>query len=89
MLKSITLMVALATLGCFSLATWAKPVTSAVPPKDAQCSQSVCTTKCDAKNEKCLVTCDDKAASNNCTKKFNHVTPYGVLEVTPKRGSPP
>jgi hypothetical protein len=59
MLKSITLMVALATLGCLSLATWAKPVT----PKDAQCSQSVCTTKCDAKNEKCLVTCDDKAAS--------------------------
>jgi hypothetical protein len=84
MLKSITLMVALAALGCLSLATWAKPVT----PKDAQCSQSVCTTKCDAKNEKCLVTCDDKAASNNRTKKFNHVTPYGVLEVTPKRGSP-
>jgi hypothetical protein len=88
MLKSVTLMVALATLGCLSLATWAKPVISTATSKDTQCSQNVCTTKCNAKNEKCLVTCEDKAAGNNCTKKFNHVTPYGVLEVIPKRASP-
>jgi hypothetical protein len=88
MLKSITLMVAIATLGYFSGAIWAKPVTSTTTSKDPQCSQSVCTKKCDAKNEKCSISCDDKAASNTCGKNSKHVTPFGVLEVIPKRGSP-
>ena len=87
MTKLIALFVGPAALGYFSLA-WAKPIVSTATSKDAQCSQSVCITKCDAKNEKCLITCDDKAAGNNCKKNLNHVTPYGVLEVTPKRGSP-
>lgn len=82
MVRFIALFMGLATLG-YSLATWAKPIAPTATSKDAQCSQSVCTTKCDAKNEKCLIACDDKAASN-CKKNFNHVTPYGVLEVTPK-----
>src|SRR5262245_19366592 len=90
MLKSITLIVALATLGCVSLASWAKPVTTSTAiSKDTLCSQSACTTKCDAKGGKCLVTCDDnKVTGNNCSRNFKHVTPYGELEVTPKRGSP-
>jgi hypothetical protein len=88
MLKSITLMLAIATLGCFSVAIWAKPIASTTTAKDAQCNQNVCTTKCDAKNEKCSITCEDKAAGNNCGKDFKHVTPFGVLEVTPKRGAP-
>jgi hypothetical protein len=81
-LKSITLILALAT----PAAEWAAPVTSPTTPlKDTQCTQSVCTTKCDAKNEKCRISCDDKAPGNNCKKNFNHVSPYGVLDMTPKR----
>jgi hypothetical protein len=68
MLKSITLMLAIATLGCFSVAIWAKPIASTTTAKDAQCNQNVCTTKCDAKNEKCSITCEDKAAGNNCER---------------------
>ena len=71
---------ALATLGCSSLATWAQPATSTATSKDAQCRQSVCTTKCDAKGEKCLVTCDDKKTGNNCGKS-SYRFPWGVLEV--------
>jgi len=79
MLKFITLMVTPVTLGCFSIATWAEPVTSTATLK-AQCPQSVCTTKCDAKGEKCLITCDDKKTGNNCVKS-SYRTPGGVLEV--------
>ena len=85
MFKSITL-VALVTLNSFSIASWATPVTSTRSLKEAQCT--ACTTKCDAKNEMCSITCDDKVPGNNCGKKFKHVTPFGVLEVTPKRGTP-
>ena len=81
--KSFTLIVALATLAVFSVVTWAKSITPTAMPKDAQCRQSACTTKCDAKGEKCLVTCDDKQTSNNCSKSFYRVSPFGVLEVTP------
>jgi hypothetical protein len=83
MTRFIALFVGLATLGYFSLATWAKPITSTAPLKDAQCGQSVCTKNCDTKGQKCLITCDDKA-TNNCKKNLIHVTPYGVLEVIPK-----
>src|SRR5262249_20288569 len=79
MLKSITLMVAPITLACFSIATWAEPLASTATLK-AQCRQSMCTTKCDAKGEKCLITCDDKKTGNNCGKS-SFRTPGGVLEV--------
>src|SRR5215831_7064449 len=36
---------------------------------------------------KCLITCDEKA-NGNCRINLNHVTPFGVLEVRPKRASP-
>jgi len=88
MIRFSSLFVGLATLVSLSLATSANAVTSTAPLKEAQCSQSVCTKNCDAKGQKCLITCDDKAAGNNCRKSLNHVTPYGVLEVTPKRASP-
>jgi hypothetical protein len=88
MIRFIALFLGLATLGYFSPATWANPATSTAPLKEAQCKQSVCTKNCDAKGQKCLVTCDDKATGNNCRKNLNHVTPYGVLEITPKRASP-
>ena len=88
MFKFIKLLVGLATLGYFSLATWAKPITSTAPLKDGQCSQSVCMKNCDTKGQKCLITCDDKATSDNCKKNLNHVTPFGVLEVIPKRAPP-
>ena len=71
---------ALATLGCSSLATWAQPATSTATSKDAQCRQSVCTTKCDAKGEKCLITCDDRKTGNNCGKSSYRI-PWAVLEV--------
>jgi len=81
--KPIALLVALATLTWFSIETRAEPVTSKTILKDAQCRQSACATKCDAKGEKCLVTCDDKQASNDkCKKSFYRVSPFGVLEVT-------
>jgi hypothetical protein len=87
MTRFIALLMGLATLGYFS-ATWAKPVTATVPPKDAQCNQSVCAKKCDTQGQKCLITCDDKATGNNCKANLNHVIPLGVLEVRPKRASP-
>jgi len=34
-----------------------------------------------------LITCDEKA-NGNCRINLNHVTPFGVLEVRPKRASP-
>ena len=51
-------------------------------------SQSVCMKNCDTKGQKCLITCDDKATSDNCKKNLNHVTPFRVLEVIPKRAPP-
>ena len=84
----ITLIVAFATLGCFSTGTRAEPLTSKAALKDVQCRQSVCATKCDAKGEKCLVTCDDKQTSDKCKKSFYRVSPLGVLEVKPRRGTP-
>jgi hypothetical protein len=87
MISFIRLFVGLATLGCFSLTTWAKPVTSTAPLKGAQCSQSVCTKNCDTKGLKCLITCDGKA-NDNCKTNLNYVTPFGVLEVRPKKASP-
>src|SRR5262245_14199831 len=80
MRKSIALTVSLATLGCSSLATRAEPAASIATSKDAQCRQSVCTTKCDAKGEKCLITCDDKKTGNNCGKSSYRI-PWAVLEV--------
>ena len=88
MANSIKLMVALATLECFSVVTRAEPLTSTAIIKDVQCRQSACTTKCDAKGEKCLVTGDDKSTANNkCKKSFYRVSPFGVLEVTPQQRS--
>jgi hypothetical protein len=84
MTRFIALLMGLATLGYFS-ATWAKPVTSTA--KDAQCNQSVCAKKCDTQGQKCLITCDDRA-TGNCKVNLNHVTPFGALEVRPKRASP-
>jgi hypothetical protein len=86
--NSIALIVALAALWCFSVVTWAESVTSIAILKDVQCRQSVCKTKCDAKGEKCLVSCDDKQTGSQCKKSFYRVSPFGVLEVTPQRGSP-
>ena len=86
--NSITLIVALATLGCLSTEIRAEPPTSKAILKDVQCRQSVCATKCDAKGEKCLVTCDDKRMGNKCKKNFYRVSPFGVLEVTPQQKSP-
>jgi len=88
MIRFSSLFLGLATLLSFSLATSANPVTSTAPLKETQCSQSVCTKNCDAKGQKCLISCDDKATGNNCKKNLNHVTPYGVLDITPKRASP-
>ena len=88
MIRFSSLFVGHAMLVSFSFATSANPVTSTAPLKEAQCSQSVCTKNCDAKGQKCLITCDDKATGNNCKKNLTHTTPYGVLEVTPKRASP-
>ena len=76
--KSFTLIVALATLAVFSVVTWAKSIAPTAMPKDAQCRQSACTT-CDAKGKKCLVTCDDKQTSNNCSKSFYRVSLDGRL----------
>ena len=87
MSKSFASIVMLAVLGWVSVA-WAKPPTSTATPKDVQCRQSACTTKCDVKGEKCLVTCEDKNAGNNCKNSFYSVSPFGVLEVVPQRGSP-
>ena len=84
----ITLIVALATVLCFSIGTNAEPVTSKAILKDVQCRQSACATKCDAKGEKCLVSCDDKQTGSECKKSFYRVSPFGVLEVTPQRRSP-
>jgi hypothetical protein len=84
----ITMIVAIATLACFSIGVCAEPVTSKATLKDVQCRQSACATKCDAKGEKCLVTCDDKQTDNKCKKSFYRVSPLGVLEVKPQRGSP-
>ena len=84
--NSITPILALATLGCFSLAR-AETVTSTAILKDVQCRQSACTTKCDAKGERCLVTCNDSEKGNNCKKSFYRVSPFGVLEV-PRQKSP-
>ena len=85
----ITLLVALATLAWFSIETCADPVTSKAILKDVQCRQSACATKCDAKGEKCLVTCDDKQTGNDkCKKSFYRVSPFGVLEVTRQQKSP-
>ena len=84
--NSITLIVALATLGCFSVGSRAELIKSTAILKDVQCRQSVCTTKCDAKGERCLVTCDDKQ-TDTCKKSFYRVSPFGVLQVTPQRGS--
>jgi hypothetical protein len=86
--NSITPIAALATLGCFSVA-WAEPVTSTAILKDVQCRQSACTTKCDAKGEKCLINCDDKQTGNDkCKNSFYRVSPFGVLEVTGKQRTP-
>jgi hypothetical protein len=88
MLNSITLIAALATLGCFSVAG-AEPVTSTAVLKDVQCRQSACTTKCDAKGEKCLINCNDKQTGNSdCKKSFYRVSPFGVLEVARKQRAP-
>ena len=84
--NSMTLIVALATLGCFSVGSRAESTKSTAILKDVQCRQSVCTTKCDAKGERCLVTCDDKQ-TDTCKKSFYRVSPFGVLQVTPQRGS--
>ena len=85
----ITPILALATMACFSIGTYAEPVTSKAILKDGQCRQSACATKCDAKGEKCLVTCDDKQPGNDkCKKGFYHVSPFGVLEVTRQQKSP-
>ena len=84
MIRFIALLFGLATFGYFSQATWANPATSTSPLKEAQCDQSVCTKKCDAKGQRCLINCDGKATGNNCTKNPKHVTPYGVLEVKTK-----
>ena len=86
--NSITLIVALATLPCFSIGTCAEPVTSKAILKDVQCRQSACATKCDAKGEKCLVTCDDKQTGDKCKNGFYRVSPFGVLEVRPQQKSP-
>jgi len=88
MIRFSSLFVGHAMLVSLSLATSANPVASTAPLKEAQCSRSVCTKNCDAKGQKCLITCDDKATGDKCRKNFNHVTPYGVLELTPKRASP-
>jgi len=87
MIRFIRLFLGVGILGCFSFTVWAKPITSPAPLKDAQCSQSVCTKNCDTKGLKCLITCDDKA-NGNCRTNLNHVTPFGVLEVRPKKASP-
>jgi len=87
MSKSFASIVMLAVLGCVSVA-WGKSPIAAATPKDVQCPQSACTTKCDVKGEKCLVTCDEKRAGNNCKESFYRISPFGVLEVTPQRGSP-
>jgi len=84
--KSIILLLALTSFVSVSRATWAaQSTTSAATLRDVQCRQNVCTTKCDAKGEKCLVTCDDKPGSNNCKKSFYRASPSGVLEVAPQR----
>jgi hypothetical protein len=89
MRKSIAVIAALATLGCFSVATWAKPVTSTTTSQNAsaQCRQSVCTTKCDDKREKCSITCNDNEKGDNCGKTLFHLSPWGVLEVKNPRVS--
>jgi hypothetical protein len=86
--NSVALIVALATLGWFSVVTCAEPVTSKAILKDTQCRQSACATKCDAKGEKCLVTCDDKQTGDKCKNGFYRVSPFGVLEVRPQQKSP-
>jgi len=86
MRKSIALIVAIATLLCYSLATLTKPATSAATIKDAQFCQSGCTTKCDAKVGRCLITCERMETGNNCGKN-SYQSPWGVLEVIHQRGS--
>ena len=85
MQKTIKLIVPFTVVGCISTVAWPQSVTSSAALKDVQCRQSVCTTNCDGKGEKCLVTCDDKKPSGNCAKSFYRASPYGVLEVTPPR----
>ena len=84
----ITLIVAFATLGCFSIVTCAEPAYFESDSKGRSMPSSVCATKCDAKGEKCLVTCDDKQTGNKCKNGFYRVSPFGVLEVRPQQKSP-
>jgi len=86
--KSIMWAIGLTIFAGGSAAAWAQSTKSAAVLRDVQCRQNVCTTKCDAKGEKCLVSCDDKQVSNDCKKSFYRVSPFGVLEVAPQRKSP-
>jgi hypothetical protein len=86
--KQNMLIVAFTILSGTSSIVWAQTTKPSATLKDIQCRQSVCTTKCDVKGEKCLVSCDDKQANNNCKKSFYRASPFGVLEVAPQRKSP-
>ena len=85
--NSTVLILALTMLWSISVTARGETSASTATLKDVQCRQNACTTKCDAKGEKCLVSCSDNQTNSNCKKSFYRASPYGVLEVSPQQKS--